>query len=300
MLLNMPPNKDIEDAWTGDWFTPFFRVAVLYFLTDLAWICIFPNCVRSPATIIQHHIATLLYLYVPFSVPHTRWCMGACMSVEVNTWFLIARRVFNKQGFSPWVIGLPPFLSIRVKLVSIFFYLTWISVRCILYPYLLMEFTQLWIDHSEAVGTRLNVLAIVTPLHAIFCILNARWTYELIMSKVRYWRRKGPGNKVQPVERPLNELPRPLCINYRDRQLVSRKQVGLDDVLKYYIRSVVISEDCTLLLGFPFVFCDTSKQRLHDATTPDAPGKTSCSEQLENREGTPYLLHRPLHRFDSQ
>jgi cytochrome bd-type quinol oxidase subunit 2 len=167
------------------------NVKVLYFVTDMIWISLVPTCVRSPATIIQHHIATLLYLVVPYSKPQFLWCMGACMSVEINTWFLIARRVFNKQEFLPWVIGLPPFVSIRVELISIFFYLTWISIRCILYPYLLVEFAHMWNSYSIQAGTRLNVLAIVLPLHVIFCLLNVKWTYDLIMSKLRYWRRKG-------------------------------------------------------------------------------------------------------------
>jgi hypothetical protein len=191
MILDMPPHKDIADAWTGEWFSLFFGVTTLYFCTDLIWILLVPTCVRSPATIIQHHIATLVYLLVPYSEPQVQWAMGACMSVEINTWFLIARRVFNKQGFSPWVIGLPPFVSIRVKLISIFFYLTWISIRCILYPYLLVAFFDEWQSYSMQAGTSLNVIAIVVPLHAIFCLLNAKWTYDLIMSKLRYWRRKG-------------------------------------------------------------------------------------------------------------
>ena len=191
MILDMPPNAHMADAWTGEWFSLFFAVTVLYFLADLTWILVVPDCVRSPATILQHHLATLLYLIVPYTKPNVQWCMGACMSVEINTWFLIARRVFNKQGFSPWVIGLPPFVSIRVKLISIFFYLTWVSVRVILYPYLLFEFAQVYQNYSKEVGTRFNMLAIVLPLQVIFCLLNVKWTYDLIMSKLRYWRRQG-------------------------------------------------------------------------------------------------------------
>lgn len=194
MILDMPKNSHIADAWTGEWFAAFFYYTVGYFLIDLTWLLVVPNCVRSPSTIIQHHVATLVYLMVPYTKPHVQWCMGACMAVEINTWFLIARRVFNKQGFSPWVIGLPPLFSIRVKLISIFFYLTWISVRCILYPYLLMEFTDQWQEHSRKVGTKLNLLAIALPLQVIFCLMNIKWTYDLIMSKMRYWRRRGKRN----------------------------------------------------------------------------------------------------------
>jgi TLC domain len=196
MILDMPANKRIQDAWTGEWFNAFFAVSVMYFLIDLVWICLVPSCVRSPATIIQHHVATLVYLLVPYAEPNVQWCMGACMSVEINTWFLIARRVFNKQGFSPWVIGLPPFVSIRVKLISIFFYLTWVSIRCILYPHLLLEFYRVWSEYSVQVGSKINVITIVLPLHAIFCLLNIKWTYDLIMSKLRYIRRKGNKHQI--------------------------------------------------------------------------------------------------------
>ena len=116
--------------------------------------------------------------------------MGACMIVEINTWFLIARRVFNKQGFPPWIIDLS-FVSIRVKLISILFYVTWIGIRCILYPYLMHEFYHVWLTHSHRVGTKWNIVFLCVPLHAIFCLLNLKWSYDLLMSKIRYWRRKG-------------------------------------------------------------------------------------------------------------
>jgi len=191
MLLKTQKNKTFEDYWTGEWFNAFFIITVMYFLVDLMWIIIVPNCVRSPATIVQHHTATLLYLLIPYYVPEFRCFMGACMSVEVNTWFLIARRVFNKQGFPPWIIGLPTGLSIRIKLISIFFYTTWISIRCILYPYLMWKFIQQYNLLSAKTGSRISIWLITIPLHSVFCLLNLKWTYDLIMSKIRYWKRKG-------------------------------------------------------------------------------------------------------------
>jgi hypothetical protein len=180
----------IRQAWTGDWFQPFFAITFMYFIVDLIWILRVPSCVKSPLTIFQHHVCTLFYLYIPFAVPDYRWCMGACMIVEVNTWFLIARRNFNKQGFEPWIIDLS-FFSIRIKLISILFYATWIPIRCVLYPYLLLPFCQLWLEYSTKVGTRLNLVLLCIPLHFSFCLLNAKWTYDLLVSKVRYWRRRG-------------------------------------------------------------------------------------------------------------
>lgn len=190
-LLDDGKKTDISDAWTGEWFEAFFQITAVYFVADLVWVSLVPSCVKSPGTIIQHHIATLLYILIPYYYPEYRWLMGACMLVEINTWFLIARRVFNKQGFPPWVIDLPPFISIRVKLISIFFYTTWIGIRCILYPIIFVVLSKLWVALCEKHATRCNVLTIALTLHSVFCLLNFKWTLDLLMSKVRYWRKGG-------------------------------------------------------------------------------------------------------------
>ena len=194
MLLHKPGQmQSLADAWTGEYFTPMFFLTAAYFITDLLWMLVAPHCVRSPMVIVQHHIATLLYICIPYQVPAVHWVMGACMSVEVNTWLLIARRVFNKQGFPPWTIIDMSFLSIRIKLISIFFYITWISIRCILYPYLLFPIWDLYKVHSQQVGSSWNLLLVCFPLHAVFCALNLKWSYDLLMSKIRYWRRPSGG-----------------------------------------------------------------------------------------------------------
>jgi hypothetical protein len=181
----------VQSAWTGDWFDIFFYFTAAYFILDLLWIIVLPICVKSPSVIIQHHIAVLLYILIPYLHPNVRYCMGACMTVEINTWFLIARRVFNKQGFPPWtLIELNSWLSIRVKVISIFFYLTWISIRCILYPALLVPFYQHWRSYSKVTGTSFNLLLFAVLLHTAFCLLNLKWSYELLMSKLRYFRRQ--------------------------------------------------------------------------------------------------------------
>ncbi len=189
LMFHLKKKQTIADAWTGQWFDVFFGCTVMYFLVDLLWILLIPKCVKSPSTIIQHHIVTLVYIMVPFYSPEVRWCMGACMSVEINTWFLIARRVFNKAGFPPWIIDLS-IVSIRVKLISICFYITWIGIRCILYPIMMTYIAKRWWTQSSKVGTYLNIDLISPVLHSSFCILNFKWTYDLIMSKIRYYKRR--------------------------------------------------------------------------------------------------------------
>ena len=164
-------------------------MSFLYVLVDLFWIIMIPSCVKSPGTIIKHHIVTLIYMLLPHVIPELRYCMGVCMSVEINTWLLIARRVFNKQGLPPWIISLPPLFSIRVKLISIFFYITWIVIRCIMYPSLLPMYYAKWKTLSQMEdGSYFNVMVLVTSTHTLLCALNFKWTYQLLMSKIRYWR----------------------------------------------------------------------------------------------------------------
>lgn len=193
-LFTLGKKYHLADAWTGEWFDMFFWATVTYFVTDFFWVLIVPKCVKSPMVIIQHHIVTMLYLLLPFYRPKYRWCMGVCMSVEINTWFLIARRVFNKQGFPPWIIDLS-FVSIRLKIISICFYVTWFSIRVFLYPMMLVYLVKEHHKESKRVGTYINVGLIPPILQSIFCILNLKWTFDLIMSKVRYFRRK-KANKV--------------------------------------------------------------------------------------------------------
>lgn len=190
-LLNLGKKQVVADAWTGEWFDLFFWTTVSYFVADLIWVLLVPKCVKSPAVIIQHHIVTLIYMTVPYYNSKTHWCMGACLSVEINTWFLIARRVFNKQGFPPWIIDLS-FVSIRLKFISIGFYVTWFSIRVFLYPRMFVYFLKVYLQTTKREGTYISIDLVPLVLQSIFCILNFKWTFDLIMSKMRYIRRKKP------------------------------------------------------------------------------------------------------------
>eukprot|EP00980_Cylindrotheca_fusiformis_P005030 scaffold1062_cov130-Cylindrotheca_fusiformis.AAC.36 len=186
---NVKKKERLLDSWTGEWFDAFFYACALYFVVDLIWIMVIPRCVKSPSTIIQHHIFTMVYILIPYLRHDRRWAMGAYMSVEINTWFLIARRVFNKEGFPPWIIDLSV-VSIRIKLISICFYLTWIGIRCILYPALLIQLYKLWRIESENVNSFVNIEVVQPLMQSAFCILNFKWTFDLIRSKYRYCRRR--------------------------------------------------------------------------------------------------------------
>ena len=183
----------VASLWHGAHFWAFLSVTVLYFVADLIWVTVLPTCVASPGTIVKHHVATLLYIAaVPLRLPEYGWCMGSCMAVELNTWFLIARRVFNKQGDNAWFsVGLhvPVVKSVRIKLISVLFYVTWFAIRCALYPYLVFEFTQLYLSRAERVGTYFNTLIVAPLFQMVFVYLNTKWTIDLVRSKLKG---KGP------------------------------------------------------------------------------------------------------------
>ena len=183
----------VASLWHGRHFWAFLWVTVGYFVADLIWVTVLPKCVASPGTIVKHHVATLLYIVaVPLRLPEYGWCMGSCMAVELNTWFLIARRVFNKQGDAAWFsVGLhvPVVKSVRIKLISVLFYVTWFSIRCALYPYLVLEFARLYLSRAERVGTYFNTLLVAPLFQLVFVYLNTKWTIDLVRSKLKG---KGP------------------------------------------------------------------------------------------------------------
>ena len=76
----------LGDAWTGDYYYAFFYATALYFIVDFIWVLTVPHCVRSPSVILQHHAATLLYIWIPNQIPHVRWCM---VRIAYNFFFAI-------------------------------------------------------------------------------------------------------------------------------------------------------------------------------------------------------------------
>jgi len=207
----------MQRAWTGEYFPLFYAVTIGYFIADLIWVCLVPHCVKSPSVIIQHHVATLLYLIIPYMYPRDEWLMGACLTVEINTWLLIARRVFNKQGFGPWIIdlnslGVTTVPHVRIKVISILFYITWFAIRCYIYPRIMYILFTLWYaDYIENNSSGVGVAGgssyyyyyggsifnshycTCLLLQSIFVVLNFKWTFDLFASKVRAMRSSKSG-----------------------------------------------------------------------------------------------------------
>lgn len=158
-----------EAAWTGTYFYTNWLTTVAYFLVDLVWVASIPLSVKSPGTIIKHHFVAIAYLSGPVLWPQYRWFMGACLSVEINTWFLILRRVLYKRKSS----------ELSQKIVSAGFYASWIAIRVILYP--LIMFIFCFIARRKVVDTGIlwHWPMMFIPVHAFLCFLNLKWTYDL-------------------------------------------------------------------------------------------------------------------------
>jgi hypothetical protein len=98
------------------------------------------------------------------------------LSVEVNTWFLIARRVFYLR---------------REKLSSTFrdfidhaFYISWIVTRVIIHNWLLCRFC---IKFHERILNKetLPIPSLFVGTQTALNLMNLKWTYDLFMPMIK-------------------------------------------------------------------------------------------------------------------
>jgi hypothetical protein len=97
--------------------------------------------------------------------------MGACLTVEINTWFLILRRVLFKRKANVHL----------QKVVEVGFYISWIAVRVILYPLIMYWFCVMAVERISETGYYFHYPMLFMPVHAFLCVLNLKWTYDLFL-----------------------------------------------------------------------------------------------------------------------
>jgi hypothetical protein len=139
----------------------------VYFLLDTIFVGVYPQCVKSPVVILSHHLCTALYMLIPYHYPTYHWAMSACMLVEINTWLLIARR------------------TIGGKLLDAAFYVSWVLLRNVYYPYLIWAFYHEWRGETEAVGSPWNWILVTPICQAFLTGLNYHWTLQLVVKLLR-------------------------------------------------------------------------------------------------------------------
>jgi len=177
-------------SYTGAHFWMMWAAALMYFFLDLSWVTLVPICVKSPGVIVKHHIVAMIYLSGPIFYPRYRGFMGALLSVELNTWFLICRRLVYRSNYCP--SGYAKVSPMITTTVSTFFYITWLAIRCYLYPHILIVFFQLWNEEIETRGTCFLWEVLFIPVHAVLCVLNLKWTYDLFKPIIKRWMVSGP------------------------------------------------------------------------------------------------------------
>jgi len=166
-----------EIAWTDRFFIPYWSITMLYFFVDLFWVRLIPTCVKEPGDIVKHHIAAMIYLIAPVYLPEFRWCMGACLSAELSSWFLIARRVaFLRKNLIPTAV---------TWFLTVMFYASWIVIRLMLYPYIMAIYVGKARVVLDETGTLMHWPVIFLPVHFILCLMNFRWTLGLLYPILR-------------------------------------------------------------------------------------------------------------------
>ena len=103
--------------------------------------------------------------------------MGACLSVEINTWFLIMRRVVYKRQ-------LPTFC---IDLVGACFYTSWIIIRCVIFPAILYTFLSMAYEAILETGIWFHWPMVFIPVHFALCVMNLKWSYDLFEPIIRRW-----------------------------------------------------------------------------------------------------------------
>jgi len=178
----------------------------IYMASDALWIFLRPRSVRSRAVIFCHHFVVgfgycISYFYLENAIESRyRPCILGASMVEVNTWFLLARRNISSMHM----------------LISTCFYVSWFYYRLYgnisqtLYVWYYFKDSLFWsmdtnadlqISAPEWNVTWLALLQHHQVLYAAYSLftgatmvsLNVKWTYDLMMVK---WR-KFSGSKVK-------------------------------------------------------------------------------------------------------
>eukprot|EP00532_Pseudo-nitzschia_australis_P010874 CAMPEP_0168245514 /NCGR_PEP_ID=MMETSP0140_2-20121125/25205_1 /TAXON_ID=44445 /ORGANISM="Pseudo-nitzschia australis, Strain 10249 10 AB" /LENGTH=278 /DNA_ID=CAMNT_0008181109 /DNA_START=112 /DNA_END=948 /DNA_ORIENTATION=+ len=187
VVIAISMNHDFPSFhYTGNHFWTMWGATLMYFFLDLSWVALVPTCVKSPGVIVKHHIVAMIYLTGPIYYPE----MGAILSVEVNTWFLICRRLVYRSNYCP--SGYAVVSPIITTIVSTLFYVTWIAIRCYIYPHLLVLFLTMWKEEIDETGIVFHWACLFIPVHAALCVLNLKWTYDLFRPIIKRWLGTGP------------------------------------------------------------------------------------------------------------
>lgn len=165
------------------YFSKFRICCYLYFFIDTIWIWFFPKCVRSPRLLYFHHVLAFAAIYGLKNIEFQKFT-SLSLLVEINTWFLITRRLFNNDYFIRYNkynnIGI--IYNIQIKITSIGFYTSWIITRLGIMPYVCYHIFR-FLYYKKIF---INLVAFI--FQSIFTLLGFKWTYDLILTKLQIKR----------------------------------------------------------------------------------------------------------------
>lgn len=155
-----------HDGWYGENFLQICVVGELYFVVDVIWLVIWPTSVASPYVIKCHHLLCCIGWCFPLWWPEMAPYAAACLLVEVNTIFLIAKRYFRNT----------PHLQ---RILKICFHLSWVGLRMINYPVICYLYSFEVQQRYSSSGSVVNpTTAAMLMLLSLTC-LNGRWSWDL-------------------------------------------------------------------------------------------------------------------------
>eukprot|EP01031_Cornospumella_fuschlensis_P041674 gene41674-50855_t len=117
--------------------------------------------------ILFHHLVTVLCLLTPMVDPQFNWHVSLGITAEINTLFLTIRRNSTKD-------------SLLFTASNICFYITWVGVRLLLFPWMCVFFYNEYLRYFKDTNTLVNVVGVGVVSQVILTSLGYYWTIEMI------------------------------------------------------------------------------------------------------------------------
>lgn len=153
-----------------DWYWTEFWCFFIYIVVDTLWLIIKPRSVVSPNAIIAHHAVCIIGWMLPAlnNQIYADWVSYGLL-VEINTWFLIARRTWKDISF-----------------FSICFYICWFLLRLIMYPVVLYQFTRFIYENYRSSVQTVHYSAFIQWVFMLALTgLNYKWTIDMLLKRSR-------------------------------------------------------------------------------------------------------------------
>ena len=167
------PRESKHVAWDVCYWT-----FCVYIVVDSLWIILYPRTVKSPTSIIVHHVICVIGWQICHLWPGWEFYISYGLCVEINTFFLIAKR----QLKYPILYWLDDF--------------TWFVTRLLMFPVNAYNMVSVWLwmsQHPMSAGMPLGGYCNTGLYAATTCVLvtcqNFMWT------KDKWFKNKNTGKE---------------------------------------------------------------------------------------------------------